>query len=310
MKVIVTGCHGKIGKAVCRRLHEQGHGVHGIDHAPDHEAHHRTTIASLLDPFALHRALDAAGHHDDPVDAVIHLAGHTNARVAPASTILGENLTINSNVFLGANGAGIPRVVFSSSVQAMLGGLDSGPTQRYRRPSQLPLNEATPARPSNAYGTSKLLTERMLEHLTDPGMRLAWDDRAPALTAISLRLPFILDDRSFEWNLRRTAPAEYEWGGAEAWAYVGLEDAAEALILAAMCPAERVPGHIMLLTMAPDPRPQDPIADLVERFYEDVPGADEAIRRDSFVDCSQAEELLGWKAQQTLRRLRSSQAAD
>ena len=306
MKVIVTGCHGKIGGAVCRALAARGDLVHGIDHAPTHDAPFRTTVENLLDPFAFHRALTEARHHDQPVDAVIHLAGHTNARVAPASTVLRENLAINANVFLAAAGAGIPRIVFGSSVQAMLGGNDSGPVERYRRPPGFPIDETTPPRPSNAYGLSKLLTEQSLDHLTSPGMRLAWDDRAPSFTAASLRLPFVLDEQSIQWNLERGGPAAYEWGGAEVYAYVALDDAADALILAASCPAERLDGHEVFLVMAPDPRPLDSVPALVERFYADVPGTAEAIRRDSFVDCSKAATILGWQARTTLRALRSS----
>ena len=309
MKVIVTGCHGKIGGAVCRALLERGDTVHGIDHAPAHDASFPATIETLLDPFAIHRALAAATHDQRPVDAIIHLAGHTNARVAPASTVLRENLAINMNVFLGAIGAGVPRIVFGSSVQAMLGGNDSGPTERYRRPPCFPIDESTPARPSNAYGLSKLLTEQALDRLTDPGMRLAWDDRAPAFTAVSLRLPFVLDEQSIQWNLERGSPASYEWGGAEAYAYVALDDAAEAFVLAAACPPERIGGHEVFLIMAPDPRPTDPLPSLVERFFAEVPGAAEALRRDSFIDCTKAREVLGWTAGTTLRALRSSRGA-
>ena len=307
MNILVTGCHGKIGLATCRLLMEQGHRVHGMDHDPSPHRAHPVTIESLVDPAGIHRALEAAGHATDPIDAVIHLAGHTNARVAPASTVLRENQTANTNLFLAAARAGIPRIVFCSSIQAMLGGIDSGPDARYTRPPRFPLDETIEPCPSNVYGLSKLLAEQTLDHITSPRMRLGWDDHAVNTTAISLRIPFVLNEQSLQWSLKHRRHAEYEWGGAEAFAYLALDDAASALALAATCPADRIDGHEICLAVAPDPRPADSVAELVDRFYADVPGTDIAIARDSFVDCARARTLLGWAPTRILREMRSSQ---
>ncbi|MEQ8850755.1 MAG: NAD(P)-dependent oxidoreductase [Phycisphaerales bacterium] len=307
MKTIVTGCCGKIGLDISLALLRAGHEVVGLDQRTRPDAPFPVIADSLLDPYALHRALREAGARGGPVDAIVHLANHPNANVGPGDRILRENGMINSNVFLGAAGAGVPRVVFCSSVQAMLGGLDSGADMRMNRPDRFRIDETHPARPTNAYGLSKRLAEETLDALTGPHMRLSPAGEAPNLKAISIRAPFVLNEQAVGWNLQRSGrPASFEWGGAEAFAYVTLGDLARAFVGAVECPDDRINDHEIVFIAAPDPRPEEPIADLVERFYADVPGANKAIQADSFVDTGKAERLLGWRAEELLREMRRS----
>jgi UDP-glucose 4-epimerase len=163
MRVLVTGGAGYIGSVVTERLLEAGHTVRVAD---DLSTGHREAVPSgvelvvvdLRDRRALH---DALAHR--PVDAVIHLA---------ASSLVGEsmenpgkyfenNLAGGVNLLEEAAAAGASRFVFSSTAAA------------YGEPAVTPIAEDCPAVPTNPYGESKLLFERVLAWYSRMG-RLRW----------------------------------------------------------------------------------------------------------------------------------------
>ncbi len=293
MKIVVTGCNGRLGQTVCEVLLASGHVVAGIDRAAAGERPHPFVIDTLLNPFAIHRVFDLLAGQ---VEAVVHLANHVNAMAAPAEQVLRENLAMNTSVFVAAAQAGATRAVFASSVQAMLGGHEADGSANVRMPHALPVSEKIECRPTNAYGLSKVLTETMLDHLCDPKRF------GQTLSAVSLRFPYILAPQGLEATVTRTAPLDFIWGGSEAFSYIAREDAAEAIRLALEAP---IAGHRALWCAAPDPRTSEPVSSLVERFYSAVPGADEALRRDSLVDCDAAAAAIGWRATRVAREERS-----
>lgn len=303
MKLIVTGCNGRLGAAVAETLLASGHVVVGIDCAAAPDRPHDVVIDTLLNPFAIHAAIDRLGGH---ADAVVHLANHINSLSAPAETVLRENQAMNTSVFIGAWQAGVARIVFASSVQAMLGGAESDGSPNLRLPPRLPIDESIPAIPTNVYGLSKVFAERTLDSLCDAAAFRPLNPRRPALSALSLRFPYILAPKAFVSNLTRTGPTDYMWGGSEAFAYIAREDAAEAIRRAVEVELQ---GHEVLWVAAPDPRTPETVGELIDRHYAAVPGADEARRRDSFINCEKAHRLLGWRAARVLRDERRRNAA-
>ena len=286
MRIIVTGCNGTVGRGAAERLVAGGHDVVGVDVAALAGRPHRVHIGDLRNPMEIHRAIDSAGWVPD---AIVHLANHRNAEAGPAEMVLRENLGMNSSVFIAAKELGVGRVVFSSSVQAALGGIErevkgEGPVL----PERLPIDESITPRPTNTYGLSKLLTERMLEGLaTTVGAK----DSA-AFSAVSVRLPWVLGDQQFQWAVERGAPTPNLWGLTEGFAYIHIADASEAILRAVEQP---ITGHEVFWIVAADTRPVEPIAELVDRAYQTVPGARECIGRGSFYDCSKAARVLGWE---------------
>ena len=167
MQVLVTGGAGYIGSVVTERLLEAGHEAFIVD---DLSTGHREAVAPGV-PLAVvdlrdRVALDAA-LHGRRFDAVIHLA---------ASSLVGESMEdpgkyFENNVAAGVNlveaalAAGATRFVLSSTAAT------------YGEPAEVPIPESCPTVPTNPYGESKLLFERIL----------AWYSRLRGLRWIALR---------------------------------------------------------------------------------------------------------------------------
>lgn len=300
MRVLVTGCHGKIGTALCDLLVQRGDGVFGLDRRASSHGRWASAADTLVDPYAIHRAFESAQRDLGAVDAVVHLAGHTNVHAASPEQVLRENLAINASVFQASLERGVDRIVFASSVQAFLGGIGR-PTDdpRSTKPLRFPINEQTKARPTNGYGLSKLLSERMLDELTSNLY-----DEQQGTSAISLRMPYVLDQGSFEaWSGRSRGGHDYRWGGCECYSYIHLDDIAEAMVSALDADCA---GHEVVWVSAPDPRVAESVEEIAEEHFRGIEGVEDAVARDSFMDLSKARHLLGWEPKRLIRDRRAS----
>jgi UDP-glucose 4-epimerase len=166
MKVLVTGGAGYIGSAVAEELLQVGNEVvvfdnlsHGHRQAVPKNA--ELVVGDLSDRAALDSVLQSR------VDAVIHLAALIEAGESMKTPEqFFRNNTANALTLLEAMlAAGVKRFVFSSTA-ALFG-----------NPERTPIEEDDPLHPTNAYGESKLLVERML----------AWFERIHGLRYASLR---------------------------------------------------------------------------------------------------------------------------
>lgn len=295
MRVLMTGCHGKIGLALCGLLLERNDQVFGIDRRSAGHGRWPSVSDTLVDPYAIHRAFEAAERAIGPIEGVVHLAGHTNVHAASPEQVLRENLAINASVFQASIERGVKRIVFASSVQAMLGGIGRGMDDpRVTRPERLPISEQTTARPTNAYGAGKLLSEQMLDQLTSERY-----DESAGSSAVSLRLPYVLDESSFRaWSARPRGGADYRWGGCECYSYIHIEDAARACAAALHAALDR--HHEMFWIAAPDPRVAESVEEIAQEHFSQVSGVERAIEAGSFMDTSKAERVLGWAAKHRL----------
>jgi UDP-glucose 4-epimerase len=167
MRVLVTGGAGYIGSVVVAQLLQAGHQVVVYDNLSRGKRGAVTPGAELLvgdisDPLALDAAFGSGGF-----EAVMHFA---------ASIEAGESMQVPEKYF-GNNTAGtltllqamlrhnVKRLVFSSTAAL------------YGEPKRTPIQEDDELDPTNAYGESKLLVERML----------AWLHRIHGLHYASLR---------------------------------------------------------------------------------------------------------------------------
>jgi UDP-glucose 4-epimerase len=167
VSVLVTGGAGYIGSVVAHELLRAGEQVVILDLAPSVPAaltHPGLRYASgdIRDASLLDRVLA-----ENAVDSVIHLA----ARKSVAESMDDPGIYFDNNVggslrlLESMASAGVRHLVFSSSCSV------------YGEPERLPVDEECRLDPSNPYGESKLLTERML----------AWFDRLAGIRSVSLR---------------------------------------------------------------------------------------------------------------------------
>jgi nucleoside-diphosphate-sugar epimerase len=145
-RVLVTGATGNLGrKAIAAIAELDGFAVIGIDHGPGARlgstAEFIDADLSTYDPAWAQRFAN--------VDVVLHLAADPRP-IATWQSVLRSNLDLSHNVLRAAEENGVKRFVFASS-NWVLGG--------YRFTSET-LTPATPPRPVNPYGFSKLATER------------------------------------------------------------------------------------------------------------------------------------------------------
>ncbi|SOB96316.1 UDP-glucose 4-epimerase GalE [Stappia indica] len=154
MAVLVTGGAGYIGSHMAWRLLDAGERVVVLDsleggHAWSVPPAARFVQGDVADGQALARALDLAG---EPVDAVLHFAGSVSVpeSVERPEKYYRNNTCATLALVEGCRAAGIANVIFSSTA-AVYGEVGSDP-----------VDESAPALPTSPYGTSKLMSERML----------------------------------------------------------------------------------------------------------------------------------------------------
>ncbi len=145
-KVLVTGGCGRLGHYVVGEL-RTAYEVTTLDVADSLLSVPHLKL-SILDLPGLRRA--CAGQ-----DAVVHLAALDGHLAMPAERFFEVNAVGTWNVLEAAFEAGVKRVIVASSNSAI--GLSD--TASGRRPLYLPLDEAHPAWPTQAYGLSKLINE-------------------------------------------------------------------------------------------------------------------------------------------------------
>src|SRR5258706_3628723 len=167
MKVLVTGGAGYIGSVVAEELLQAGHDVVVFDnlsrgHRQAVPKRAELVVGELGDRACLDQLLESRR-----IDAVMHFAALIEAGESmKAAEEFFRNNTSNALTLLEAMLATRVKCFVFSSTAALFG-----------NPERTPIEEDDPVRPTNAYGESKLLVERML----------AWFHQIHGLRYASLR---------------------------------------------------------------------------------------------------------------------------
>jgi UDP-glucose 4-epimerase len=153
MAVLVTGGAGYIGSVVVEALRERGEDVVVLDNL---SRGHRAAVARLV-PFYLGDVGDAALvariARTHALEACLHFAAfaYVGESMTAPSLYFGNNVAQGVSFLDTLVKAGVRRLVFSSSCAT------------YGDPGAGALKEDTPQWPSNPYGWTKFVMERMLE---------------------------------------------------------------------------------------------------------------------------------------------------
>ena len=204
-RVAVTGSAGRLGRLIVRDLLAAGYDVVGMDRAPDPASCGRFVSGSILDADTLATAFHGA-------DAVVHTAALlTRGNAQP--DIFDVNTRGTWNVFDTAARAGVRRVVSFSSECAVGQCFQRVP----RPPHYLPIDEAHPLEPQDAYSLSKQLGEDIARAC----------HRAGGPSAVLLRPTWVM----FPMPERELA-ARRALGHGDMWCWVAPDDVARATVAA------------------------------------------------------------------------------
>jgi UDP-arabinose 4-epimerase len=159
--ILVTGGAGFIGSHACKALNRAGFLPVSFDNLSTGHADAvrwgPLIVGDVRDPRALERAFVSY-----TIEAVIHFAAsaYVGESVVNPASYYDNNVGGMIGLLAACRTAAVSRVVFSSSCAT------------YGIPDQLPITEATPQRPINPYGRTKLICEEMLrDHDAAYGLR-------------------------------------------------------------------------------------------------------------------------------------------
>jgi UDP-glucose 4-epimerase len=152
MKILVTGGAGYIGSVTTELLLNEGHTVAVFDNL---ERGHREAVdprarlveGDLRNPADIANAMLAI-----KPDAVVHFAAYAlvGESMEHPDRYFGNNVRGGVNLAEAMLKAGVRRIVFSSTCAT------------YGQPEHSPITEDTPQHPTNPYGESKLIFEKVL----------------------------------------------------------------------------------------------------------------------------------------------------
>jgi UDP-glucose-4-epimerase GalE len=165
-RILVTGGAGYIGSNTTLQLLDAGCDVVVVDSlARGHRAAvdpSRLRVLDLLDTEGLVRVMN-----EKPCQAVIHFAAYiaVGESMQVPEIYFHNNVAGSLSLVTAMLKAGIKNIVFSSTAAV------------YGMPARVPISEAEPYAPVNAYGESKVMVEKMLH----------WFDQIHSLRSVCLR---------------------------------------------------------------------------------------------------------------------------
>ena len=275
MRVLVTGAHGKVGRATVTALAAAGHDVTATDvdrpvfDTPEPGAP-RYQQADLTDSGQVYGIV--RGH-----DAVVHCAAIPEPTQNPPEVVFGNNLMSLFHVLEASVRFGVTRLVNLSS-ETVPGFFFP---ERDFLPSYVPVDEEHPIAPQDPYALAKHFGEQLCDaavrrsDIRCTSIRPSWVQTADNYAR---NLGPLLADRS------RLTPS--------LWAYIDCLDLADALVLAV---ETDLAGHEVFYIASPDNVGGRDFAAAVHEHYGDTIELRAVDRVDaSGITSAKAQRLLGW----------------
>lgn len=282
MKVLITGAHGKVGRAATQALLDAGHDVVATDLTRPGferraEGSARYQMADLTDAgeaFAVVRG----------VDAVVHVAAIPEPTGNPAHVVFRTNLMATFNVLEAAVRFGVKRFVNISS-ETVPGFFFP---ERDFLPDYAPVDEEHPVHPQDPYALSKHFGEQLMSAAVERS----------DIRCISLRPSWVHNEGNYEQNL---GPQVRDAAvlSPNLWSYIDVYDLADAIVLAT---ESDLPGHEVFYIAAPDNVGGRDFGEILHRYYGDKIELRPTDRPDaSGISSAKAQRMLGWTPKRSWR---------
>lgn len=275
MNVIVTGGSGLAGRAVVADLVQHGYEVTNLDLVPGPSLAPFRRI-DITDLGQVYGGLRGA-------DAVVHLAAIPRPTVDVPEVVFRTNVMGTFNVLEAASALGVRRVVYASSVSVIGFPFHERPFA----PSYVPIDEAHPLLPQDAYALSKLIGEELAAGFARRGR----------ISIVSLRFAWIHTSQTFASQLRPLwdDPAS---GAANLWSYVDARDAAQAVRLALEA---EIDGHAVCFIAAADSFMPVPSMTFVTEFYPTTRILAGMKEYASLLSTVESERIIGYQPRHSWR---------
>jgi len=277
-RILVTGGSGKAGHWIVKHLVEEGYEVVNVDTRRPAVAQCRTIVADLTQLGQVVSAFSPFGTANRKLyDGVIHMGAIPRAHETPNDEIFRVNSLSTYNVLEACAILGIGKAVIASSESSY--GICFA--SEFFEPNYLPIDEAHPQLPEDAYGLSKVVNE----------VTAASFHRRTGMQIISLRLGNILCPEDH-------APVRARFDHPEdrlriLWSYIDSRDVAIACRLGI---EKDGLGCEPIILAADDSSSNRPSQELIKQFLPGVTTFKQPIAgRQALINNQRAKALLGWR---------------
>jgi UDP-glucose 4-epimerase len=275
MKVVITGAHGKVGRAATQALVDAGHQVTATDLTrPVFERQPKGTpryqMADLTDAGEAFAVVRGA-------DAVVHCAAIPEPSGNPPQVVFRTNLMATFNVLEAAVRFGVKRFVNISS-ETVPGFFFP---ERAFLPQYAPVDELHPIHPQDPYALTKYFGELLMDAAVERS----------DIRCISLRPSWVQNEDNYEQNLGPQVRDAAELSP-NLWSYIDVYDLADAIVLAT---ESDLSGHEVFYIASPDNVGSRNFAEILHQYYGDQIELRPTSRPDaSGISSEKAQRMLGW----------------
>ncbi|ESX28232.1 MULTISPECIES: NAD(P)-dependent oxidoreductase [unclassified Mesorhizobium] len=290
-RIMFTGGSGKAGRHVVQYLVEQGCQVLNIDTRPLDNPKVRTLITDITDSGQVFNALSSyMGLHEfdpslrpQPVDAVVHFAAIPRIMITTDNEAFRINAMGTYNVIEAAVKLGIPKVVIASSETTYGVVFANEP----RDPKYFPLDEEYDVDPMDSYALSKVVNEHTARAFAQRN----------GTDIYALRIGNVIEPH--EYSLFPKWFADPGFRKRIAWSYVDARDLGQITLRA----VETDGLGFQVFNAANDDTSSDlPTAELLKRFYPDVPVKADLGEYETLLSNRKARDMLGFRPEHSWRK--------
>ncbi|ESY19931.1 MULTISPECIES: NAD(P)-dependent oxidoreductase [unclassified Mesorhizobium] len=290
-RIMFTGGSGKAGRHVVQYLIEQGCQVLNIDTKPLDNPKVRTLITDITDSGQVFNALSSyMGLHEfdpslrpQPVDAVVHFAAIPRIMITTDNEAFRINAMGTYNVIEAAVKLGIPKVVIASSETTYGVVFANEP----RDPKYFPLDEEYDVDPMDSYALSKVVNEHTARAFAQRN----------GTDIYALRIGNVIEPH--EYSLFPKWFADPGFRKRIAWSYVDARDLGQITLRA----VETDGLGFQVFNAANDDTSSDlPTAELLKRFYPDVPVKADLGEYETLLSNRKARDMLGFRPEHSWRK--------